>query len=154
MPNGTNWDQCLPSVEENPAVPQQTATFWDQNWQFLGSPKHQVFGIKNLVFGICQKQPEEVSQGYTRSLAFVKTTHTVTGYRAHSAAQSTGPRLGRQKTERWKIDCERRREEHKTPLRFPFPKTLNYYWLLIFYFNIVHSCGPIRNKSLWFGMCT
>ena len=56
------------------------------------------------------------------------------------------------KTDRWKIDCERRREEeeHKTLLRFPSPKTLNYYyWVLIFYFNIVHTCGPIRNKSLW-----
>ena len=26
--------------------------------------------------------------------------------------------------------------------------------LLIFYFNIVHLCGPIRNKSLWFGIRT
>ncbi len=51
-----------------------------------------------------------------------------------------GPKLSRQKTVRWKIDCERWREEHKTLLRLPSPKSLNYYWLLIYYFNIVHTC--------------
>ncbi len=56
---------------------------------------------------------------------------------------------GKRKADRWKIDCERRREEHKTLLNFPSPKSLNYYWLLIFYFNIVHLCGPITYKSLW-----
>jgi hypothetical protein len=45
---------------------------------------------------------------------------------------------GKRKADRWKIDCERRREEHKTLLNFPSPKSLNHYWLLIFYFNIVH----------------
>ncbi len=55
---------------------------------------------------------------------------------------------GKRKANRWKIDCERRREEHKTLLRFPSPKSLNYYyWLLFYYFNNVHSYGPIRNKS-------
>ncbi len=39
-------------------------------------------------------------------------------------------------------------EEHKTLLDFPSPKSLNYYWLLIFYFNIVHLCEPITYKSL------
>ncbi len=61
---------------------------------------------------------------------------------------------GKRKADRWKIDCERRREEHKTLPRFPSPKSLNYYWLLFYYFNNVHIYGPIRNKSLWFGMCT
>ncbi len=61
---------------------------------------------------------------------------------------------GKRKADRWKIDCGRRRGEYKTLLRCPSPKTLNYYWLLLYYFNNVHIYGPIRNKSLWFGMCT
>ncbi len=52
--NGIIWDQCFPSVEENPVVPQafgieigeflgsktpdRCPSFWDQNWKFLGSP--------------------------------------------------------------------------------------------------------------------
>ncbi len=72
----------------------------------------------------------------------------------HADSTSAAPHKtqGKRKADGWKIDCERRREEkeHKTLLRFPSPKTLNYYyWVLIFYFNIVHTCGPIRNKSLW-----
>ncbi len=55
---------------------------------------------------------------------------------------------GKRKADRWKIDCERRREEHKTLLRFPSPKSLNYYLLLFYYFNNVHLCGPITYKSL------
>ncbi len=55
----------------------------------------------------------------------------------------------KRKTGNWKIDCERRREEHKTLLSFPFPKSLNYYWLLLFYFNIVHSLwtNNIKHKE-------
>ena len=41
-------------------------------------------------------------------------------------------------------------ESTKTLLRCPSPKTLNYYWLLLYYFNNVHIYGPIRIKSLWF----
>ena len=57
---------------------------------------------------------------------------------------------GKRKADRWKIDCGRRRGEYKTLLRCPSPKTLNYYWLLLYYFNNVHIYGPIRIKSLWF----
>ena len=78
----------------------------------------------------------------------VKATHT----NSTSAAQHKTQ--GKRKADRWKIDWERRKEEHKALLVFPSPKSLIYYWLLIFYFNIVHLCGPIRNKSLWFGMST
>ncbi len=56
---------------------------------------------------------------------------------------------GKRKADRWKKDYERRREEYKTLLDFPSPKSLNYFWLLlIFYFNIVHLCGPITYNSL------
>ena len=51
---------------------------------------------------------------------------------------STTQDTKQRKTGNWKIDCERRREESKTLLNFPSPKSLNYYWLLLFYFNIVH----------------
>jgi hypothetical protein len=55
---------------------------------------------------------------------------------------------GKRKADRWKKDYERRREEHKTLLSFPSPKSLNYYWLLIFYLNIVHLCGPITCQNI------
>ncbi len=35
---------------------------------------------------------------------------------------------GKRKTGNWKIDYERRRDERKTLLNFPSPKSLNYYW--------------------------
>ena len=35
-----------------------------------------------------------------------------------------------------------------TLLFLPSLKSLNYYWLLFFYFNIVHLCGPITYKSI------
>ncbi len=37
-----------------------------------------------------------------------------------------------------KMVSERKREEHKTLLVFSSPKTCYYYWLLIFYFNMIH----------------
>ena len=49
--------------------------------------------------------------------------------------------------DRWKIDCERRREERETLLIFPSPKSLNYYWLLLFYFNIVHLLWTNNHKE-------
>ena len=72
----------------------------------------------------------------------VKATHRDSTSAAQHKTQ------GKRKADRWKIDCERRREERETLLIFPSPKSLNYYWLLIFYFNIVHLCGPITYKSL------
>ena len=87
------------------------------------------------VFLSCAEQYYVLCQDYTVN-------------RVQGTQYTTRPRLERQKTLRWKIDCERRREEHKTLLRLPSPKSLNYYWLLIYYLNIVHTYGPIRNKSL------
>ena len=49
--------------------------------------------------------------------------------------------------DRWKKDCERRREERETLLIFPSPKSLNYYWLLLVYFNIVHLLWTNNNKE-------
>ncbi len=49
---------------------------------------------------------EEANEGYTSfvfSPYLICHDYTETGYRAHSTAQVL--RLGRQKTERWKIDC-------------------------------------------------
>ncbi len=69
-----------------------------------------------------------------------KATYTQTADSTSAAQHKT---QGKRKADRWKIDCERAKEEHKTLLNFPSPKSLNYYWLLIFYFNIVHLCGPI-----------
>jgi hypothetical protein len=73
----------------------------------------------------------------------VKATHRTVPAPAQHKTQ------GKRKADRWKKDCERRREEHKhkTLLDFPSPKPLNYCWLLIFYFNIVHLRGPITYKS-------
>ncbi len=73
----------------------------------------------------------------------VKATHRDSTSAAQHKTQ------GKRKADRWKIDCERRREEHKTLLDFPSLKSLNYNWLLFFYFNIVHLCGPITYKSIW-----
>jgi hypothetical protein len=65
----------------------------------------------------------------------VKATH----YTQNGTSTAQHKTQGKRKADRWKIDCERRREEHKTLLNFPCPKSLNYYWLLIFYFNIVRG---------------
>ena len=67
-----------------------------------------------------------------RNSTIVKATHRDSTSAAQHKTQ------GKRKADRWKIDCERRREEHKTLLVFPSPKTLNYYWLLLYYFNNVH----------------
>ncbi len=50
--------------------------------------------------------------------------------------------------ERWKV--RRRREEHKTLLVFPSLKPLYYYWLLIFYFNIVHILWTNKESRFTF----
>ena len=72
----------------------------------------------------------------------VKATHRDSTSAAQHKTQ------GKRKADRWKIDCGSRRREHKTLVRFPSPKSLNYYWLLLCYINNVHTYGPIRNKSL------
>ena len=76
------------------------------------------------------------------SLKYVKATHR------DSTSALQHKTQGKRKADRWKIDCGRRRGEYKALLRCPSPKTLNYYWLLLYYFNNVHTYGPIRNKSL------
>jgi hypothetical protein len=77
------------------------------------------------------------------NLASVKATH-----RTVLAQHNTRHKANVRQTDGRKIMREGGSEEHKTLLSFPSPKSLNYYWLLIFYFNIVHLCGPISYKSL------
>jgi hypothetical protein len=43
-----------------------------------------------------------------------------------------------------------RKEEHKTLLVFPSLKSLYYYWLVIFYFNIVHSLWTNKKSGFRF----
>ncbi len=77
-----------------------------------------------------------------------KTTKECQSYTQNGTSAAQHKTQGKRKADMWKEDCERRSEEHKTLLDFPSPKPLNYYWLLIFYFNIVHLCGSITYKSL------
>ncbi len=73
-----------------------------------------------------------ICQSYTQRLQYQQAQHKT---------------LGRLKADRWKIDKERRREERETLLNFPSPKSLNYYWLLLYYFNIVRLLWTNNNKE-------
>ena len=75
----------------------------------------------------------------------VKTTRI---RRVQRTQHSTGPRLRKTEDVRWKIDCEMKEGKRKTLLYLPSLKSLNYYWLLIILFNIVHLCGPIRIQGI------
>ena len=81
------------------------------------------------------------------NLYFILITITYITTAIHAISINTQD-TSKRKTGNWKIDCERRREEHKTLLNFPSPKSLNYYWLLLFYFNIVHSLWTNNIKSI------
>ena len=76
------------------------------------------------------------------------TLHICQSYTQTKYQQAQHKTQSKRKTGRWKIDGERRREEHKTLLNFPSPKSLNYYWLLLSYFNIVHLLWTNNNKSI------